>query len=67
MEYINILTIGPIPTQERICSTCKRTFISRLKMNAEFYKTCEECRHKIRQQGQKHRDYIKKIRLYNNK
>ncbi len=66
MEYLNILTIGPIPPQERICPTCKRTFISRLKMNAEFYKTCGGCRYKIRQQGQKHRNYIKKIRLYNN-
>lgn len=66
MEYINILTLGPIPLQERICPTCKLIFISKLKMNAEFYKTCGGCRRKIRQQGQKHRDYINKIRLYNN-
>ena len=64
MEYINILTLGPIPPQERICPTCRQTFISRLKMNAEFYKTCSECRYNIRKQGQKHRDHIKKIRSW---
>ena len=67
MEYINILTLGPLPTPERICPTCKHTFISRLKMNAEFYVICEGCRHKTRQQGQKHRDNLKEIRLYNSK
>ena len=67
MEYVNILTLRPLPAPERICPTCKLTFTSRLKMNAESYVTCEGCSHKIRQQGQKHRDYIKKIRLYNNK
>ncbi len=24
-------------------------------MNAEFYKTCDDCRHKIRLQGRKHK------------
>ena len=67
MEYVNILTLTPIPPQTRVCHVCKDLFISRLKMNAEFYKSCSECRYKIRQQGQKHRDFIKKIRLEMNK
>ena len=79
MEHVNILTIGPqgwenlkgslapLPPQERVCFICRQLFISRLEMNAEFYMTCDGCRHKMRQQGQKHRDHIKKIRLYNNK
>ena len=62
-----MLTIGPLPPIELVCTICKQTFISRLKMNAENYKTCSECRYNIRQQGQKHRDYIKKIRLNINK
>ena len=64
MEFVNILTLRPLPLQELICPTCRQPFISRLKMNAEFYKTCSECRYKIRQQGQKHRDHIKKIRSW---
>jgi len=67
MEYVNILTLRPLPAQVKVCPTCRQPFLSRLKMNAEFYKTCDGCRHKIRIQGQKHRDYIKTIRLYNNK
>ena len=67
MEYVDILTIRPIPPQTRVCHACKDPFISRLKMNAEFYKICNECRYKTRQQGQKHRDFIKKIRLDMNK
>ena len=67
MEHVNILTIGPLPPQERVCIICRQLFISRLKMNAEFYMTCDGCRHKMRQKGQKHRDHIKKIRLYNDK
>ena len=67
MEYVNILTLRPLPAQVKVCPTCRQPFLSRLKMNAKFYITCDGCRHKIRIQGQKHRDYIKKIRLYNNK
>ena len=48
MEYVNILTLGPLPTPVKVCPCCKQPFISRLKMNAEFYKTCDGCRHKIR-------------------
>ncbi len=64
MEFVNMITLRPIPPQERICSQCKQTFVSWLKMNAEFYKTCSECHYNIRQQGQKHRDYTKKIRSW---
>ncbi len=67
MEYNHMFTLRPLPPQERECTLCKTIFISRLKMNAEFYKTCDECRYKIRQQGQRHRDFIKKIRLNINK
>ena len=66
MEYVNILTLGPLPAPVKVCPTCRQPFLSRLKMNAEFYKTCDGCRHKLRQQGQKHRDYIYINRLYNN-
>ena len=45
------LTLKPLPPKIVYCSSCNTKFISRLKMNAEFYKTCEECRHKIRKQG----------------
>jgi DNA-directed RNA polymerase subunit RPC12/RpoP len=49
------LTLKPLPPKIVHCYSCKTNFISRLKMNAEYYKTCEECRHKIRLQGRKHR------------
>ncbi len=45
------LTLKPIPPKISYCKTCKSNFISYLKMNAEFYKACEECRHKIRLQN----------------
>ncbi len=64
MEYGNILTLRPIPPQQRICPTWKQTFVSRLKKNAGFYKTCSECRYNIRQQGKKHRDDVKKVRSW---
>ncbi len=64
MEYVNILTLGPIPPQERLYPTFRQTFISMLKMNAVFFKTSSECRHNLRQQGQKHRYYITKTRTW---
>ncbi len=51
MEYVNILTLRPLPAPVKVCPTCRQPFLSRLKMNAEFYKTCDGCRHKLRQQG----------------
>ena len=45
------LTLKPLPPKILYCSVCKTDFISYLKMNAEFYKTCDDCRHKIRLQG----------------
>ncbi len=41
------LRLKPIPPKTLYCKTYKTDFISYLKMNAEFYKTCSECRHKI--------------------
>jgi DNA-directed RNA polymerase subunit RPC12/RpoP len=56
-------TLKPIPPKTLYCKTCRSDFISYLKMNAEFYKTCDECRHKIRLQGRKHRSTYKHILL----
>ena len=51
-------TLKPLPPKIINCGSCKTNFISCLKTNAEFYKTCEGCRYKIRLQGKKHRkDY----------
>ena len=44
---IENLTLKPIPPKLLHCKACKTDFISHLKMNAEFYKTCDDCRHKI--------------------
>ena len=55
------LTLKPLPPKIVHCNSCKNNFISRLKMNAEYYKTCEECRHKIRLQGRKHRNNYKQF------
>ena len=49
------LTLKPIPPKLLHCKTCKTNFISYLKMNAEFYKTCDECRHKTRLQNRRFR------------
>ncbi len=38
------LTLKPLPPKILHCNSCKTNFISRLKTNAEFYKTCDECR-----------------------
>ena len=43
---IENLTLKPIPPKLLHCKACKTDFISHLKMNAEFYKTCDECRNK---------------------
>ena len=55
------LTLKPLPPKIVHCYSCKTNFISRLKMNAEYYKTCEECRYKIRLQGMKHRKHHKQF------
>ena len=41
------LTLKPLPPKILYCSVCKTDFISHLKLNAEFYKTCDECRNKV--------------------
>ena len=53
------LTLKPIPPKILYCKTCKTDFISYLKMNAEFYKTCSECRRKIRLQNRRFRSTFK--------
>ncbi len=41
------LTLKPLPPKIVYCNSCNTNSRSRLKINADFYKTCEECRHKI--------------------
>ncbi len=56
IENISInenLTLKQLPQTILYCTVCKITFISHLKLNADFYKTCDDCRHKIRVQGRK--------------
>ncbi len=55
--------LKPLPPKETYCTLCKSLFMSYLKMNAEYYKTCENCRKKIRIQGQNHRKNMKKFIL----
>ena len=52
-------TLKSIPPKILYCKPCKSNFISYLKMNAEFYKTCDECRHKIRLQNRRFRSTFK--------
>ena len=64
IENISInekLTLKPLPKPILYCTVCKITFISYLKLNAEFYKTCDNCRHKIRVQGRKQRKHYKQL------
>jgi len=55
------LTLKPLPPQILYCKTCKSNFISHLKLNAEFYKTCDDCRHKNRLQNRRFRSTYKHI------
>ena len=55
------LTLKPLPPKILYCSVCKTDFISHLKMNAEFYKTCDDCRHKIKLQNRRFRSTYKHI------
>jgi DNA-directed RNA polymerase subunit RPC12/RpoP len=57
------LTLKPLPPKILLCTNCKTDFTSYLKTNAEYYKTCNECRHKIRLQGRKHRKDYKQFIL----
>ena len=50
-----IETLKPIPPEIKICSSCKHQFESLLRTNAQLYKTCNECRHKVRLQGARFR------------
>ena len=55
MEYVNILTLRPLPAQVKVCPTCRQPFLSRLKMNAEFYKTCDGLEQVASSRGRGHR------------
>ena len=49
------LTLKPIPPKILYCKTCRTNFKSYLKMNAEFYKTCDGCRNKNSLQNRRFR------------
>ena len=57
------LTLKPLPPKILLCTKCKIDFTSYLKTNAEYYKTCNECRDKTRLQGRKHRKDYKQFIL----
>jgi hypothetical protein len=64
IENISInekLTLKPLPKPIFYCTVCKITFTSYLRLNAEFYKTCDNCRHKIRVQDRKQRKDYKQL------
>jgi hypothetical protein len=42
------LTLKPLPPKILYCKPCKSNSVSHLEMNAEFYKVCDECKHKIK-------------------
>ena len=50
------VTLKPLPPQIYICSVCKQSFISMLRVNGSFYKSCYDCRHKSIQQGKRYRE-----------
>jgi hypothetical protein len=55
------LRLKPLPRPILYCTVCKITFISYLKLNAEFYKTCDNCMHKLRLQNKRFRSSYKHI------
>ncbi len=57
----NTLSLKPIPPEERICTLCKHVFSSFLKTNVQQYITCYDCTKRIRINGQRFRDNIKKL------
>ena len=57
------LTLKPLPPKIQSCTICRTDFTSYFKTNAEYYKTCNECRHNIRLQGRKHRKDYKQFIL----
>jgi len=52
-------TLKPIPPEIKPCPYCKNIFMSLLRINGKFYKTCYDCRFKNKKQNQKHREKIK--------
>ena len=61
MDSEKIPTLKPIPPQLIHCSVCKKSFLSTLRLTGYIYKTCDECRCKIRKQGAKFRSDYKKL------
>ncbi len=55
------ITLKPLPPKIEPCSVCKKTFLSRLRLNGEFYRSCDECRQKSKIQGAKTRSNYKKF------
>ena len=60
METENI-TLKPIPPKTIVCRTCRETFLSTLRLNGKFYKSCYECRKKSIIQGAKFRSDYKQL------
>ena len=60
MENENI-TLKPIPPKIINCSACKQTFVSTLRLNGKFYRSCNECRNKSIKQGAKFRSTYKQL------
>ena len=61
MDSEKIPTLKPIPPQLIHCSVCTKSFLSTLQLTGYIYKTCDECRHKTRLQGMKHRKHYKQF------
>jgi len=55
MDYENI-TLKPLPPQIYNCSACKNQFLSRLRVNGKFYRSCDDCRNKSLKQGKRYRE-----------
>ena len=60
METENI-TLKPIPPKTLVCRTCRETFLSTLRLNGTFYRSCNECRNKSIKQGAKCRSDYKQL------
>jgi hypothetical protein len=54
-------TLKPVPPEILICSVCRKTFLSTLRLNGKNYRSCDECRHKSRKQGAKFRSDYKQL------
>ena len=55
------ITLKPLPPKIEPCSVCKKIFLSKLRLNGEFYRTCDECRHISIIRGAKYKSNYKKF------